>query len=206
MKKKYSFQKKLFISLSLLGIGAILSFFFLDRPSLTFLEPFSQKYKLLFIILSFFCSDTINLIVWFMAFVICRFILRNFRLAPIFFEFVIAISFAESLIYFFKCILGRARPFLYLSENKFGFYFFKFSDNYHSFPSGHGTIAFLLATLASFYLPRFRFYFFGLALLLALSRIFLLEHYISDIMGSAIVAYMIGYGVHWAFQKIHKNI
>ena len=195
-----------FISLSLLGLGAILSFFFLDRSSLVFFEPFSQNYKKFFTLLSFLSSDKVNLILWFMAFVICRFIVRNIRLAPIFFEFVVAVFFAEAFIYFFKCILGRARPLLYLSEHKFGFYFFKFSDNYHSFPSGHGTTAFLVATLASFYLPRFRFYIFGVAILTAFSRVFLLQHYISDIVGSAIFAYLIGYGIHWSFQKINKHI
>jgi undecaprenyl-diphosphatase len=51
-----------------------------------------------------------------------------------------------------------------------------------SFPSGHATNAFMVAALLAERVRRKRFAFYGLATLIALSRIYLGVHYPSDVV------------------------
>ncbi|MEI6652155.1 MAG: phosphatase PAP2 family protein [Chlorobiaceae bacterium] len=86
---------------------------------------------------------------------------------------------------FIKYIGGRARPKLYFSDHIFGFDFFHWQYAWTSFPSGHSATAFSVATLISMLYPRWRFAAFFAALLIAFSRIFLSQHYISDVIAGS---------------------
>lgn len=84
-----------------------------------------------------------------------------------------------------KVILGRARPELFLFDQLFGFYWFKFSGAYWSFPSGHTITSVSLAFGLSVLFPRYRYAFFAVALMVCFSRIALYYHYLSDVLASA---------------------
>jgi membrane-associated phospholipid phosphatase len=84
-----------------------------------------------------------------------------------------------------KYIGGRARPKLYFSEQLFGFDFFHWQYAWTSFPSGHSATAFSVAMLLSILYPRWRYAAFFSALLIAFSRIFLSQHYISDVVAGS---------------------
>lgn len=61
-----------------------------------------------------------------------------------------------------------------------------------SFPSGHATTAFAMAYVLSRYHPKWKAYYYILALLIAFSRIYLGKHYPSDIIVGMMVGTAIG--------------
>ncbi|NTV06267.1 MAG: phosphatase PAP2 family protein [Chlorobiaceae bacterium] len=81
-----------------------------------------------------------------------------------------------------KYIVGRARPKLYFSEHLYGFDFFRWEHAWTSFPSGHSATAFSVAILFASLYPRWRFTALAGGLLIAFSRLFLAQHYISDVI------------------------
>ena len=65
------------------------------------------------------------------------------------------------------------------------------TDERNSFPSGHATVAFAAATMASHFRPNQSVLWFTGATLIALSRVKLKRHYIQDVVAGA----ALGYGV-----------
>lgn len=64
--------------------------------------------------------------------------------------------------------------------------------NGYSFPSTHTTLAFALAVVLSYKEPRYRPYFFGLAILVAFSRTYLGYHYPGDVLAGLFLGWLIG--------------
>jgi len=87
-----------------------------------------------------------------------------------------------------KPIIGRARPVLWLRDQIYGFEPFSLADAaWKSMPSGHATTVFALAfSLAALY-PRGRIIWFLYAFLVALSRIFVSAHYLSDVLAGMVL-------------------
>ena len=77
-----------------------------------------------------------------------------------------------------KHFVHRHRPF----EHQIGP-----SERTHSFPSGHTTTAFAGATMLSHYLPRYRWWFYGLAALIGFSRLYNGVHYPTDVLAGALL-------------------
>jgi membrane-associated phospholipid phosphatase len=84
-----------------------------------------------------------------------------------------------------KYIAGRARPKLYFSEQLFGFDFFRWEHAWTSFPSGHSATALSVAMFLALLFPRWRFFWFFGGVIVAFSRIFLTQHYISDVIAGS---------------------
>ena len=88
-----------------------------------------------------------------------------------------------------KQFFGRPRPVMFLEQGVTGFHFFVLAKapRLASFPSGHATTAFALATLVWLSGWRWR----GLAIVVlvavAMSRVILLQHYLSDVLAGALV-------------------
>jgi membrane-associated phospholipid phosphatase len=64
-------------------------------------------------------------------------------------------------------------------------------DGVHSFPSGHATTAFAMATALSVIYPKGRFLFFAIAILACAQRLFAGAHYLSDVIAGAILGYVL---------------
>ncbi|MBV5289389.1 MAG: phosphatase PAP2 family protein [Pelodictyon phaeoclathratiforme] len=84
-----------------------------------------------------------------------------------------------------KYLAGRARPKLYFSEQLYGFAAFHWEHAWTSFPSGHSATALSVATVLATLYPRWRFAALFGALLIAFSRIFLAQHYVSDVIAGS---------------------
>lgn len=89
------------------------------------------------------------------------------------------------LVNVLKVLFGRARPRLLFREDTYGFGFFEFDSSYLSFPSGHTTTAFAAAAALGAAFPRHRWIFYVCGTIIALARVVLTSHYLSDILVGA---------------------
>ncbi len=86
-----------------------------------------------------------------------------------------------------KWIVGRGRPFVGGKANAFNFVPFAGTEAYFSFPSAHAITSFALAFAVSAIWPRARIAIFGYAVLIAATRLVLLAHHPSDVVGGALI-------------------
>jgi undecaprenyl-diphosphatase len=97
-----------------------------------------------------------------------------------------------------KCAAGRGRPFVGGSADPFNFLPFHGAEPYFSFVSAHAVTAFALALGVSAIWPRWRIAMFIYAGAIALSRLVLLAHHPSDVVGGAVVGILGTLAVrHW---------
>lgn len=108
-----------------------------------------------------------------------------------------------------KRIIGRARPMEWTAAAPLSFAPFNWDAyTYQSFPSGHSTTAFSLALTVAFLWPRSFWPMLGFAALVAISRIILGQHYITDITAGAVLGTLGAFAVRnlflsrgWLFEK-----
>lgn len=80
-----------------------------------------------------------------------------------------------------------------------------FAESSWSFPSGHATFFFALATVLYCYNKRWGSGFFIAAMLIALARVVAGVHYPADIVGGAFIGTIVGYGTVWVARKVAKS-
>ena len=96
-----------------------------------------------------------------------------------------ALAFASAGLVEFtlKHLVGRPRPVAALAAG--------LADpslaEIDSFPSGHATSVFAVATVFAAYYPRLRWPLYGVAAAIALGRVYLERHYVSDIVAGAAI-------------------
>jgi undecaprenyl-diphosphatase len=107
-----------------------------------------------------------------------------------------------------KYILGRARPKLFETTGPFDFELFAFTPDYASFPSGHATNIFALATVLAMLWPRARVVLYTIAVWIAASRVLIGQHYFTDALGGAMLGTAFPYLVRerfaarrWLFER-----
>ena len=88
-----------------------------------------------------------------------------------------------------KHLIGRARPRITDASLFIGP---SLKNGYDSFPSGHTTLAFSLAVILSYHLPRYWALFYLFGIIVGLWRIEVLAHFPSDVLGGAIVGTIVG--------------
>lgn len=86
-----------------------------------------------------------------------------------------------------KVSIGRARPKLWDQEAIYGLSPLTFDYDRQSFPSGHATTMFALATALGLLIPRFRIPLYALAAVFSLTRVAVNAHFPSDIVAGAVV-------------------
>lgn len=80
-----------------------------------------------------------------------------------------------------KYLVGKTRPKLWFSEGDFGFHPLTYGYDYASMPSGHATTAGAAAVVLSLAFPRAAPVILPLGFALALTRVAIQAHYLSDI-------------------------
>lgn len=186
----------------LLLIGCA-SYFLVDQQIMALVSPYAKAYRLAFKVCTLLIFPPLYLALSAAGFVMAR--LKKSRWTLPFFEILVAQCLSIAFVRLFKIIIGRARPDIFLKKGVYGFYGFEWNHHFHSFPSGHSMAAFTLATSLALLFPRFRTYFFSIAALLTTSRIFLLGHFPSDVIGTAAIALMIAGGVHHFINSITRS-
>lgn len=94
-------------------------------------------------------------------------------------------------VYFFKNWIARPRPpFVFADVHIVGTV-----EKSSSFPSGHAAVAFMAAVILSRYYRHALALFFGLAGLVALSRVYLGMHFVTDVVSGAALGSIIGYAL-----------
>jgi len=105
-----------------------------------------------------------------------------------------AITYSGLSTMLIRMITGRHRP--TYTDNHLDFIWFTTEDNYHSFPSGHTTVAFAFSTVLAEYFdtPLSRIVFYGMAGFSAAERIINNDHWFSDVTLGALLG--IAGGLH----------
>ncbi|HHD79343.1 MAG TPA: phosphatase PAP2 family protein [Epsilonproteobacteria bacterium] len=101
-------------------------------------------------------------------------------------------------VWLFKVPFGRARPELYFKEDIYGFQWFEITPKYASFPSGHTITVISTAVALSLLFPRWKYPILLFGTLVALSRVVITAHYLSDVvfasfLGTAVAVYFYQY-------------
>ncbi len=96
-----------------------------------------------------------------------------------------SVAVSGILVNIMKVIFGRVRPTLFFSQDLFGFDFFRFDPDFLSFPSGHSATSLSAAVVLGILFSKYRFVIIFVGMIVASSRMYLTNHYLSDVlMGS----------------------
>ncbi|MGB9765088.1 MAG: phosphatase PAP2 family protein [Candidatus Saccharicenans sp.] len=111
---------------------------------------------------------------------------------------------AEIFVQVGKMGIGRARP--YTGEGAFSFHPFTTQGKWQSFPSGHATAAWALASCLAARTDSnlLRISIYSLATGISLSRIILDKHFASDVLAGSILGFFIGKKIGQPLKKL-KN-
>ncbi len=113
----------------------------------------------------------------------------------------VAIAGSGLLTDLLKILFGRARPALLLREGDFGWHPLGLKAKLQSFPSGHANTVTTVALALGMLAPRLRKALAALAALVLLSRIAVGEHYPSDLIAGAAVAFATTVPLRAAFAR-----
>lgn len=100
------------------------------------------------------------------------------------------VVFAGICVQVLKHLIGSPRPSLW--DDGIIHFGPSLKTGLDSFPSGHTTTSFALATVLSGFYPKGRLFFYFIATIVGLSRIYLNSHFPSDAFGGAILGFIIG--------------
>jgi undecaprenyl-diphosphatase len=121
-----------------------------------------------------------------------------FRYAVTIFTVVAAAGLADDVL---KIAFGRARPRLWLAGDDSGFQALRYGAKFASFPSGHTTTSVAGAAVLCALFPRGKGFFITVAILIALSRIILDAHYVSDVVAGAALGGLVALKILDQFRK-----
>jgi undecaprenyl-diphosphatase len=102
--------------------------------------------------------------------------------------FVFAVNIVGGIVsQILKHVAGRARPKLMSIVGPFHFDLFSIRASLASFPSGHTITVFATAMALSYFAPRLRVPLFLVAALVAVSRLAIEAHYVSDVLTGIVI-------------------
>lgn len=176
-----------------------LSFLYLDKPIALFVHGLDLGNRLILLkALSWVGLSAGYLIGLPVLALVLRYVLKNITWACRTWFVWFCIFIPDLIAVGLKTIFGRARPELLFQEQLYGFQWFKHGHLYHSFPSGHTTTIMGLVFGLCIIMPRYRWLFLCLGVAVGISRILLLQHYLSDVLTAAYLALI----EVWIMQRV----
>lgn len=194
------------LSIVLVLLAAIIaSYFFLDKP----IAMLFYKAPPLLVSLGRFINDVIdpapNVLLWPLIFYFVYFIFKKEAVGEKILLIAVSVNAANAATIPIKILFGRYRPKLWFSQNLYGFDFFAFHNPELSFPSGHAvTISTIMFALSCLYPKRLGFFLF-IGLLLSFARVVVDDHYLSDILASMLIGFIISQLIYTSMKKSHLS-
>lgn len=140
------------------------------------------------------------------AFLIFRFLLKNKNGSMKILFLLVSIAASGLVNALIKWIAGRNRPINLFNYEWFGFNFWEIAYELNSFPSGHAATVFSLATALSILFPRVGVLAFIPAAAIAMSRVLITSHFVSDVIAGAAVGAVCTLGVKYCFDYCNVKV
>ena len=164
----------------------LISYFFLDRPIAEYFHLVDFKINMEVIgWLTKLGSNALYLGPLFILALFFRYLYCNKKWEVRVWFLWLCVLIPDLICLLLKIVFGRARPLLFFNEHLYGFYWMKWDVPYWSFPSGHTTTIMGFIFGLSILFPRYFYELVLLGLMVVLSRVFLTEHYLSDVLASS---------------------
>ena len=181
----------------------VLCYFFVDIPVAQYFRTLSSGEITFANVLTNLINPEYHYYLWSILFLLFRFLWKNQEWANRCLTIFVSLLLTNFLAGILKFLLGRARPDLLFSQDVYGFTFFASSTLYKSFPSIHSsTIGVICGAFAGFY-PRWSLYLLPLCLILALSRVALTRHFVSDVIAGVTMGLLISQWIYSVMKKDH---
>ena len=109
--------------------------------------------------------------------------------------------------YLLKLFFQHERPSLYLErigwEGSMSILGYPVIGGYHSFPSGHSMAAWAIFTLMAAHIKKTWFSLLCLffAVSVSISRVYLVVHFLQDVVAGAMIGFSLGYGVYYFYAR-----
>ena len=205
--------KKNFFFLIFISVLIVFCVIFIDREVLFYMNGIKQKNTLFY---RFFRNITdFGVATWYyiggMAFYLFFIMIKNILWKNRCLFLLISFVSTGIVVIVLKNFFGRYRPSLLFKKGLYSFTFWGYGDIYSllSFPSGHATTSFTLAMVFSILFPKNRILFFLFFSFVAVSRVVICAHYVSDIISAAYMSVFITYFIKSLFDKkqifLHKD-
>jgi membrane-associated phospholipid phosphatase len=215
-------RKYWFFSL-LTTIFIIFSYFYFDKPIAYYFIDHAKEYDALGTYLSIFGESYWEFSIAIIGFLFFRFFKKNELYVHRFLFLLYSNIFSGFLSLLLKNLFGRMRPWgLKDGSDEYGFLLFqnldmgliekfKYQMNilidcatpHISFPSGHSTTLFTVATYLWLLFPKQKYIWFITASILATGRILASDHYLSDIIAGALLGIL---STHYLYSKLKDKI
>jgi len=177
--------------LALSAAAVILCLCFFDIPIAEFFHTFPSAWRRSLKFLTNLIDPKYNNYVWPLVFFLFRYLLKKQVWGNRILLVLISIPLGNFFVWILKFIFGRARPDLLFSKHLYGFHFFEWNWHLESFPSGHAAgIGAICGAFACFY-PRLSALFLVVGFSLALTRVGLGVHFLSDVIAGFTIGLLI---------------
>lgn len=161
----------------------VLFFVYFDKPLTSYLYILDSRHG--FPILSYVTRLGIGAL-YLPTFIILglffRYIRKNYECEARAWFLLLCLFIPSIICVFLKITLGRARPSMFFEAQQYGFYWFQLNPHFWSFPSGHTTTIMGVVMGLGVVFPRYFYALLLTGIAVALSRVLLTHHYVSDVM------------------------
>jgi len=197
------FIHKILIAMSLF-IVTVFCYFYMDlEVSILVRDSMTDRWHTFFEAVTLLGESQYPLIGSLLLYIVYR--KHNYKIAKKSAYIFGSVALAGIIVAIIKVIAGRMRPELYFNDNLYGFSGFHLGNAFNSFPSGHSATAFAFLVSLSLLFPRYRYWFIGLAAAVALSRVMLLRHYVSDVLIGSLIGTLTALIVYKVFLIARKK-